>query len=72
MRTLVYFIMSIKILLPNPRSGTGSWIHLNRLTGILPGSSFFSGMAAQAVSQSPFDRASAAISPWPEHLHSQC
>ena len=51
-------------------SATGSWIHFRKLTGIFPGSSFFSGMAAQAVSQSPLDSTSATISSWPEYLHS--
>ena len=66
--TLVYSIMSKRIFLPRYRSGTGSLIHLRRAVGILAGSVFFSGMECHAAFHSPLLRASAAISPSPEHL----
>ena len=67
-KTLVYFIMSERILEPSSVSGVGSLIQHRRLAGIRPGSSCLSGMAAHAVPQSPLERASAAVSPGPEHL----
>ena len=69
-KTLVYSIMSVRILNPSSRLGARLLIHFRRLTGIRPGSSCLRGMDIQAVSQSPLLRASAATSPCPEHLHS--